>query len=311
MHAIVFVPKNEQGVFYLFSKHHRELGFEKIIDVGTQFPDVTALRNGNEVKVELEFLLSSFKGHYVYKKTTDKGYWKWDEENEMWRIFNPNNNRFLDVSELELKLNDAGRKKLGFPSARVIVKDNAEKFSTNWKGELIYKTLKGEVDFIICWEKDCDIEDDIEVIVLKDELARLASVNSHEIVVSFYVGKMKELLAKPRHSFSNVPSTDIPKEAGVYAIYDKRLEATIYIGRTRNLRRRLLGNHKSGNIRGSQFRKALGQKIALKTEAEITGYILESCSFQFMVIKEFEEMIRLEHFATAVVAPILNVQLRQ
>lgn len=307
----MFVPKNEQGVFYLFSTHHKELGFEKIIDIGTQFPDVTALREGNKVRVELEFLLSSFKGHYVYKKATDEGYWKWDKENEMWRIFNPNNNRFLSVSELELKLTDTTRKKLGFPSAKVIVKDNAEKFSTNWKGELIYKTLKGEVDFIICWEKDCDMEDDIEVIVLKDELTRLTSVNSYEIVVSLYVDKMNELLAKPRYSFSEVSSVDIPREAGVYAIHDKRLEATIYIGRTRNLRRRLLRNHKSGNIRGSQFRKALGQKFALKTEANITDYLLENCRFQFMVVKEFEEMVRLEHFATAVLAPVLNVQLRQ
>ena len=132
-----------------------------------------------------------------------------------------------------------------------------------------------------------------------------------ESVVSLYVGKMNELLAKPRYSFSDVSSADIPKEAGVYTIYDKRLEATIYIGRTRNLRRRLLGNHKSGNIRGSQFRKALGQNFALKTEAEITSYILEKCCFQFMMVKEFEEMVRLEHFATAVLAPILNVRLRQ
>ena len=87
-----------------------------------------------------------------------------------------------------------------------------------------------------------------------------------------------KFLDQPKHSFSNVSSAVVPKEAGVYAIYDKRLDVTIYIGRTRNLRRRLLGNHKSGNIRGSQFRKALGQKFTLKSEGEITSYILENCS---------------------------------
>ena len=65
--------------------------------------------------------------------------------------------------------------------ARVIVKDNAEKFSTNWKGELVYKTLKGQVDFIICWEKDCDIEDDIDVIVLKDELEETINKLEREV----------------------------------------------------------------------------------------------------------------------------------
>jgi len=136
-------------------------------------------------------------------------------------------------------------------------------------------------------------------------------LDAHTRAVYRYSGKMNNLLVKPKYSFSDVSSADIPKEAGVYAIYDKRLAATIYIGRTRNLRRRLLRNHKSGNIRGSQFRKALGQNFALKPEAEITNYILKNCSFQFVVVEKFEEMVRLEHFATAVLAPVLNVRLKQ
>ena len=151
-----------------------------------------------------------------------------------------------------------------------------------------------------------------------DAFMRMRPLEIYEIMdtrmqaaVSRYVGEMNDLLARPTYRFSDVSSADIPKEAGVYAVYDKRLEATIYIGRTRNLRRRLLRNHKSGNIRGSHFRKALGQNFALESEVEITNYILENCSFQFMVVKEFEEMVRLEHFATAVIAPVLNVQLRQ
>ena len=86
----------------------------------------------------------------------------------------------------------------------------------------------------------------------------------YKTVVSLYVKKLNELLARPRYSFSNVLSVNIPKEAGVYAIHDKGLKAIIYIGRTRNLKRRLLGNHKSGNIRGSHFRKALGQKFVFE-----------------------------------------------
>lgn len=61
----------------------------------------------------------------------------------------------------------------------------------------------------------------------------------------------------------------------------------------------------------SQFRKALGQNFGSKSETEITNYILENCSFQFMVVENFEEMVRLEHFATAVIAPILSMKLKQ
>ena len=133
----------------------------------------------------------------------------------------------------------------------------------------------------------------------------------HENVVSHYLEKMSELLSRPKFDFPKTLSSDVPREAGVYVIFDTRLKAIIYIGRTGNLRRRLLGNHKSGNVRGSQFRKGLGQYFNLRSEDQITRYILDNCNFHHMVIKEFEEMVRLEHFATAILAPVLNVRLRQ
>jgi len=133
----------------------------------------------------------------------------------------------------------------------------------------------------------------------------------YESVVSQYTNKMEELLGKPKLSFSEASSEDVLGEPGVYVIYDERLEKIIYVGRTRNLRRRLLGDHRRGNIEGSQFRKALGNNLKLKPEAEITEYILKNCSLQFMVVKSSEEMIRLEHFSTAVLAPLLNVRLKQ
>jgi len=122
---------------------------------------------------------------------------------------------------------------------------------------------------------------------------------------------MRKLLDEPSYNFTEVSSSVVPEKAGVYVIYDKRVKAIIYVGRTKSLRRRLLGNHKRGNIRGSQFRRALKQNFSLKSESEITSYILENCSFQFLAIKEFEEIVRLEHFTTAILAPILNVKLKQ
>ena len=122
---------------------------------------------------------------------------------------------------------------------------------------------------------------------------------------------LKKLLAKPRYRFADVSPRDIPKAPGVYVIHDKRMNAIIYAGRTKNLKRRLLGDHKRGNVRGSQFRKALGRNFTLSSEDEITSYILKNCSFQFIALEEFEEIVRLEHFALAVLGPILNVRLKQ
>jgi hypothetical protein len=82
-----------------------------------------------------------------------------------------------------------------------------------------------------------------------------------------------------------------------------------YIGRARNLRRRLLHDHKNGNIRGNQFRKALMKNNrGLETENEITRYIKTNCEFRYGVIKDSDKRIRFEHFATALGVPELNVR---
>jgi len=46
----LFVPTNEQGVIYLFSRYHEKLGFEKMLYIGTRFPDVIAMRDGMETE---------------------------------------------------------------------------------------------------------------------------------------------------------------------------------------------------------------------------------------------------------------------
>jgi hypothetical protein len=107
----------------------------------------------------------------------------------------------------------------------------------------------------------------------------------YEGIVSYYVQMLNSLIAKPFYSFVDASSRDVPKTSGVYVISDKRMDTIIYAGRTKNLKRRLLSDHRRGNIRGSQFRKALGHNFDFKSEGEITSYILENCSFQFLPLK--------------------------
>jgi hypothetical protein len=57
----------------------------------------------------------------------------------------------------------------------------------------------------------------------------------------------------------------------------------------------LLSNHKIGNIKGSQFRKALLKNYNFKNEREISNYI-QKCAFKFKEIEDFIERIRLEYF---------------
>lgn len=40
----MFTPKNAQGVLYLFSRHHEDLGFEEVLYVQTGFDVIACQR---------------------------------------------------------------------------------------------------------------------------------------------------------------------------------------------------------------------------------------------------------------------------
>lgn len=130
-----------------------------------------------------------------------------------------------------------------------------------------------------------------------------------ENVALEFVGKVKELLNGKSLGFRNVVSSEVPDCPGVYVIFDER-DVVIYVGRTKNLRRRLLGDHRRGNVRGSQFRKALMQNYGLISEEQVNNYV-DRCTFKFKEIEDPQERIRLEHFVIAILAPILNIKLKQ
>ena len=44
---------------------------------------------------------------------------------------------------------------------------------------------------------------------------------------------------------------------------------------------------------------------------EISNYIRKKCTFKFKIVEDQGERIRLEHFAIAIIAPKLNIQLKQ
>jgi excinuclease UvrABC nuclease subunit len=132
----------------------------------------------------------------------------------------------------------------------------------------------------------------------------------YEEAISIYSVRLRQILNKPIYRFDEATSVQVPSVSGVYLIYEGESKI-IYAGRSKNLRTRLLQQHKRGNVGGSQFRKALGQKQSLASEVKISGYIETHCSFQFLPVEGFEEMVRLEHFITAILAPTLNIELKQ
>ncbi|MCR6692999.1 MAG: GIY-YIG nuclease family protein [archaeon YNP-LCB-003-016] len=130
-----------------------------------------------------------------------------------------------------------------------------------------------------------------------------------EKVALEYVGKVKEFLASRSLSFKYVLSIEVPDKPGVYAIFDEH-GRIIYVGKTENLQRRLLKDHRRGGVGGSQFRKALMQNYGFTTREQINSYV-DQCTFKFKEIEDPEERVRLEHFAIAILAPTLNMKVKQ
>lgn len=60
--VIMFKPTNEQGLIVYFAQKAAEHGWE-FVKVGTEFPDAVLIINGEEWRVEFEFLASNFLMH--------------------------------------------------------------------------------------------------------------------------------------------------------------------------------------------------------------------------------------------------------
>ena len=132
-----------------------------------------------------------------------------------------------------------------------------------------------------------------------------------EETIAFYSEKLKQILNQPKYTFAEAAPNQIPAASGVYLVYDNKTNEIVYAGKSRNLRTRLLQQHKTGNVEGSQFRKALGQKHNLNSELQISEYIASNCNFQFLTVDSREEIVRSEHFIAAILAPTLTTRLKQ
>ena len=62
--GLLFEPRTEQEVLYIFARHHRKLGFPYIKRIQQDFPDIVALDDkGDEKRIELEMFASEFESH--------------------------------------------------------------------------------------------------------------------------------------------------------------------------------------------------------------------------------------------------------
>ncbi|MGA2285410.1 MAG: GIY-YIG nuclease family protein [Dehalococcoidia bacterium] len=119
-----------------------------------------------------------------------------------------------------------------------------------------------------------------------------------------FMASLHRLLRSDSLSFAHA---DIPPRPGIYVIYDGS-ERPYYVGQSRNLRRRLLVDHRRGNGKANIFRRKLAMLERLEGEPAVTLYITERCSIRFMEVDSDGERLEMEHFATALLSPVLNTR---
>jgi hypothetical protein len=154
-----FVPKNHEGVFYLFARNHERLGFEKIVRIiQGDSPDIEAIRNGKRINIELEYKSSTALEHYrvLYKDEQEKyeraykGTWK--REGNIWNYVDKQNGQLLFSK-----------------------KDEGYHFDES-RGVLLYNTAKSAgIDIFIYWIKAEDFkfwefDKEVELVDLRKEL---------------------------------------------------------------------------------------------------------------------------------------------
>jgi len=144
-----YKPTNEQGVIYYFSKYHKDLGFEEVTHMTSHFPDVHVLKDNVKYKIELEWKLSGIYDHYVHlPHVYDNIRWDWREDKGQWWTFR------TDKDDWDTSCN--------------YTVTEFDKYEVNRVGDLVYKTLKPLCDCVVYWVHDCELDDNLDLINLKD-----------------------------------------------------------------------------------------------------------------------------------------------
>ena len=107
----------------------------------------------------------------------------------------------------------------------------------------------------------------------------------------------EEFLSTPKLSFQDLKPSDLPAKPGVYAIFCKDTEETLYVGRTKNIRQRLYNNHLHGPFSNARLKKYLVEDPDEKEISDIAAakqYLLDHCYFQFTVEEDTMKRGRLE-----------------
>ena len=99
----------------------------------------------------------------------------------------------------------------------------------------------------------------------------------------------EQLLESQQYTFRGLTPSMLESVPGVYAIFDRATGATLYVGRTINIRRRLYTNHLMGPEANARLKKYLAtdrNRPDIPDMAAAKQYLIDNCYFQYVRVEE-------------------------
>ena len=107
----------------------------------------------------------------------------------------------------------------------------------------------------------------------------------------------KQLLESQQYMFRGLTPSMLESVAGVYAIFDQVTGATLYVGRTKNIRRRLYTNHLMGPETNARLKKYLykdSDRPDIPDMVAAKQYLIDNCYFQYIRVDEMVKRGQIE-----------------
>ncbi|GAA0778370.1 hypothetical protein GCM10008908_35190 [Clostridium subterminale] len=105
---------------------------------------------------------------------------------------------------------------------------------------------------------------------------------------------VEDITSSEKYYFENLVPSKLKEDlAVVYAIVDKNTLETLYVGRTKKLRRRLYTNHLQGNKSTARLKKYIVEDEInypnINTYDDAKQWIKNNCYFQYINIEDSRE----------------------
>jgi len=126
----------------------------------------------------------------------------------------------------------------------------------------------------------------------------------------FLKASLKQLLSRPPVKFAEMTPSMLPQIAGVYLItkLEGGSEIPYYIGRTKNISKRLYRYHLMGSLASAPLKKYLVDNHVCSTIEEAKDFMLSNCAARWIEEADYRKRGAIESYCTSILFPEYGIE---